>query len=80
LKGETTVRSTKRHKPVTKKAALAIEWAAGYVTVHDADGHCAGHIFIARNEFSAFDANERAVGVFKSRDAAREAIASARQQ
>src|SRR5215204_5991727 len=51
----------------------SIDWNASYYSIFDGRA-CIGHVFNGRREFRAYDANERALGTFKTRDEARAAI------
>ena len=53
-----------------------VDWSASFFTV--ADGlQTLGHVLVGRREFRAFDAADNALGVFPTREAARQAVMGA---
>jgi hypothetical protein len=54
----------------------AFSWSASYFSVHDGRT-CLGHALVGHREFKAFDAAERPLGTFTTRDEARAAVSAA---
>lgn len=62
--------------PDRRLDTAAIDWSASYFSVHDGR-LCLGHVLVGRGEFRAFDVTERSLGIYPTRDAARQAVTDA---
>ena len=59
--------------PDHRKDTTAFSWSASYFSVHDGRT-CLGHVLVGHREFRAYDAEDRPLGIFKTRDEARKAV------
>jgi hypothetical protein len=54
----------------------AIDWSASFFSVYDGRT-CQGHVLVGRGTFQAFDADDKPLGSFSSKDDARRAVSAA---
>jgi hypothetical protein len=59
-----------------RKDTTAIDFSASYIAIYDGRT-CLGSVLLRRGAFEAFDADDKSLGTFTSKDAARRAVADA---
>ena len=62
-----------------RENTATVDWNASFFSVWDGR-RCLGHIFVGRREFRAYDAADRLLGTFPTRDEARQAVLATRGQ